>query len=257
ICSLFSLNFSYFCTSPRRQPLTCTAPRMERSPGSGGLKDLVLRWFTETQAPSILHHGSFPNWFQGLAARKDAEDLLRDKAVGCFLIRLSDKAVGYILSYRGHDRCRHFVITQNQDGQFVISGDSQTFSSLLELIEHYKVSPIQPFGEYLTCSCYQVRQLRCPLRLIRTKPTPVVQRDSEETRSRHRTPTTQPSQVISARPDSPVLSRLRWRPGVCLCPNWTTWRKKRRRRKSTLTGSAAPPSCRRGSPASPSRSMKL
>ncbi|XP_008291588.1 hematopoietic SH2 domain-containing protein-like [Stegastes partitus] len=129
---------------------------MERSPGSGGLKDLVLRWFTETQAPSILHHGSFPNWFQGLAARKDAEDLLRDKAVGCFLIRLSDKAVGYILSYRGHDRCRHFVITQNQDGQFVISGDSQTFSSLLELIEHYKVSPIQPFGEYLTCSCYQV-----------------------------------------------------------------------------------------------------
>lgn len=58
---------------------------------------------------------------------------------------------------RGHDRCRHFVITQNQDGQFVISGDCQTYGSLTTLIEHYKVSPIQPFGEYLTSSCHEVR----------------------------------------------------------------------------------------------------
>ncbi|TKS70488.1 SH2 domain-containing protein 7 [Collichthys lucidus] len=118
----------------------------------GGLKELVLRWFTETQAPLILNNGNFPDWFQGFAARKDTEDLLRDKTLGCFLIRLSDKAIGYILSYK----CRHFVITQNQDGQFVISGDCQTYGSLTELIEHYKVSPIQPFGEYLTSSCYEV-----------------------------------------------------------------------------------------------------
>ncbi|XP_023264534.1 SH2 domain-containing protein 7-like [Seriola lalandi dorsalis] len=144
-----------------------TAPdksvRMEKNLGvdlqmdtaEGGLKELVLRWFTETQAGLILNNGNFPDWFQGFAARKDAEDLLRDKALGCFLIRLSDKAIGYILSYKGHDRCRHFVITQNQDGQFVISGDCQTYHSLTELIEHYKVSPIQPFGEYLTSSCYE------------------------------------------------------------------------------------------------------
>lgn len=31
---------------------------------------------------------------------REAEDLLRDKALGCFLIRLSDKALGYILSYK-------------------------------------------------------------------------------------------------------------------------------------------------------------
>ncbi|XP_047436379.1 SH2 domain-containing protein 7 [Mugil cephalus] len=122
----------------------------------GGLKELVLRWFTETQAPVILHNGNFPDWFQGLAARKDAEDLLRDKPLGCFLIRLSDKTIGYILSYKGHDRCRHFVINQDQDGHFVIAGDCQKYGSLPELIEHYKVSPIQPFGEYLSSSCYQV-----------------------------------------------------------------------------------------------------
>ncbi|XP_023125201.1 hematopoietic SH2 domain-containing protein homolog [Amphiprion ocellaris] len=164
--------------SPGHILFTCSAPRMDTSSGGlkdlgsgglkdlgsgglkdlgpGGLKDLVLRWFTETQAPNILQNGNLPDWFQGLAARKDAEDLLRDKAVGCFLIRLSDKAVGYILSYRGHDRCRHFVITQNQDGQFVVAGDSETFFSLEQLIQHYRVSPIQPFGEYLTCSCHHV-----------------------------------------------------------------------------------------------------
>lgn len=52
--------------------------RMERKagvelltePAEGGLKELVIRWFTETQAPLILHNGNFPDWFQGLAARK-------------------------------------------------------------------------------------------------------------------------------------------------------------------------------------------
>ncbi|CAB1443723.1 unnamed protein product, partial [Pleuronectes platessa] len=53
----------------------------------------------------------------------EAEDLLREKPLGCFLVRLSEKAVGYLLSYRGHDRCRHFVIAQDPYGQFVLSGD--------------------------------------------------------------------------------------------------------------------------------------
>ncbi|XP_036073242.1 SH2 domain-containing protein 7 isoform X1 [Oryzias melastigma] len=119
----------------------------------GGLKELVLSWFQETQAPQMMSDGNFPVWFQGLAPRKHAEDLLRDKGVGSFLIRLSDKAIGYILSYKGQDRCRHFVITQNQHGQFMVAGDCELFGSLNELIEHYRVSPIQPFGECLTFSC--------------------------------------------------------------------------------------------------------
>lgn len=58
---------------------------------------------------------------------------------------------------RGSDRCRHFVITQNPAGQFVIAGDSQPHGSLGELIEHYRLSPIQPFGEHLTSSWSEVR----------------------------------------------------------------------------------------------------
>ncbi|CAJ1050118.1 SH2 domain-containing protein 7 [Xyrichtys novacula] len=136
---------------------------MERTSGvdlhmetsEGGLKELVLRWFTETQAPLFLNNGNFPDWFRGFATRKDAEDLLRDKDLGCFLVRLSDKTIGYILSYRGQDRCRHFVITQDPEGQFGVSGDCRTYSSLTELIQFYRENPIQPFGEHLTSSCQE------------------------------------------------------------------------------------------------------
>ncbi|KAK7176535.1 hypothetical protein R3I93_000691 [Phoxinus phoxinus] len=128
--------------------------QMERMEGDlttdRGQREPILKWFVETQAVLILCDGSFPPWFQGFISRHEAEDQLRDKNVGCFLIRLSEKANGYILSYKGQDRCRHFVINQTKTGMFIISGDSSTHNSLTELIDHFKTTPIQPFGEYLT-----------------------------------------------------------------------------------------------------------
>ncbi|XP_067307166.1 SH2 domain-containing protein 7 [Pseudorasbora parva] len=119
-----------------------TTDRRQREP--------ILKWFVETQAELILCDGRFPPWFQGFISRHEAEDQLRDKNDGCFLIRLSEKASGYILSYKGQDRCRHFVINQTKTGLFIVSGDSTTHNSLTELINHFKTTPIQPFGEYLT-----------------------------------------------------------------------------------------------------------
>nr|XP_020831668.1 SH2 domain-containing protein 7-like [Phascolarctos cinereus] len=70
------------------------------SPAMDMLKDIAIKWFMETQAPLILQDGALPEWFHGFITRKQAEELLTDRPVGCFLIRLSDKAMGYILSYR-------------------------------------------------------------------------------------------------------------------------------------------------------------
>lgn len=36
----------------------------------GGLRDLALKWFIETQVPFIVHNGLFPNWFLGFISRK-------------------------------------------------------------------------------------------------------------------------------------------------------------------------------------------
>ncbi|XP_042352254.1 SH2 domain-containing protein 7-like isoform X2 [Plectropomus leopardus] len=122
----------------------------------GRLRELAAKWFIETQVPLIVHNGLFPTWFLGFVTRKDAEEIFREKELGCFLIRLSDKAIGYILSYKGRDRCRHFMISQSESGQFVVCGDIEGHNSLADLIEHYKTNPIQPFGEYLTSSCFEV-----------------------------------------------------------------------------------------------------
>ncbi|XP_038561991.1 SH2 domain-containing protein 7-like [Micropterus salmoides] len=121
----------------------------------GRLRELASKWFIDTQVPLIVRNGFFPTWFLGFITRKDAEEILRDKELGCFLIRLSDKAIGYILSYKGSDRCRHFVINQSESGQFVVCGDTEQHDKVSDLIEYYKTSPIEPFGEYLTSSCFE------------------------------------------------------------------------------------------------------
>ncbi|KAK9516659.1 hypothetical protein VZT92_024578 [Zoarces viviparus] len=121
----------------------------------GRLRELASKWFIETQVPLIVQNGFFPTWFVGFITRKEAEEILREKELGCFLIRLSDKAIGYILSYKGRDRCRHFVINQCESGKFVVCGDTEGHGSVSDLIEYYKAKPIQPFGEYLASSCFE------------------------------------------------------------------------------------------------------
>jgi len=40
--------------------------------------------------------------YAGNLSRKDAEDLLKDKEIGAFLIRFSDQKSGYVMSYKNH-----------------------------------------------------------------------------------------------------------------------------------------------------------
>ncbi|XP_027696378.1 SH2 domain-containing protein 7 [Vombatus ursinus] len=135
------------------EPEKGVIPTDRESPAMGMLKDIAIRWFMETQAPLILQNGTLPEWFHGFITRKQAEELLTDKPVGCFLIRLSNKAMGYILSYRGYDRCRHFVISQLQNRRYVISGDICNHPTLTALISYYQGVTIEPFGESLTTAC--------------------------------------------------------------------------------------------------------
>lgn len=58
---------------------------------------------------------------------------------------------------RGRDRCRHFVINQSESGKFLVCGDTTGHGTLSELIDYYRATPIEPFGEHLTSSCVEVR----------------------------------------------------------------------------------------------------
>ncbi|XP_070618187.1 SH2 domain-containing protein 7 [Erythrolamprus reginae] len=138
----------------QNQPVGLHSSGRERQP-SEMLKDLILRWFLESQADLLLQDGRLPDWFHGFLSRPEAEKLLEDREIGSFLIRLNEKAFGYILSYRGKDRCRHFVISCQRSGRYIVSGDTQTHADLAELIGYYQGSEIQPFGETLTSACPQ------------------------------------------------------------------------------------------------------
>ncbi|XP_032088999.1 SH2 domain-containing protein 7-like [Thamnophis elegans] len=116
------------------------------------LKELILRWFLETQIALLLEDGQMPEWFHGSLSRQETEMLLENRECGCFLIRLNEKAFSYILSYRGKDRCRHFVISY-RSGKYIVAGDTQEHLNLAELISYYQRSEIQPFGENLTSAC--------------------------------------------------------------------------------------------------------
>ncbi|XP_077630489.1 SH2 domain-containing protein 7 [Crocuta crocuta] len=137
-----------------RQPGRAKGPEAaDDSQARAKLQQLASTWFMETQAPLVLHDGALPPWFHGFISRKQTEQLLGDKAVGSFLIRLSDRATAYILSYRGSDRCRHFVINQLQDRRYLVSGDTCSHGSLAELVRHYQEVQLEPFGETLSAAC--------------------------------------------------------------------------------------------------------
>ncbi|KAG8516394.1 SH2 domain-containing protein 7, partial [Galemys pyrenaicus] len=142
--------------SPQQLGLGAGARALGDSQALAELQELALRWFMETQAPLLLQNGALPPWFHGFITRKQTEQLLGDKALGSFLVRLSDRAAGFILSYRGSDRCRHFVIDQLQDRRYLVSGDTQSHSSLAELLHHYQQAELQPFGETLAAACPRV-----------------------------------------------------------------------------------------------------
>ncbi|XP_078381206.1 SH2/SH3 adapter protein NCK1-like [Oculina patagonica] len=80
-------------------------------------------------------------WFWGKITRNYAEKMLNKAAAdGDFLVRVSEtQEDGYSVSMKAPDKIKHFRV-EFKDGKFKIG--PRSFSSVEELIEHYKRSPI-------------------------------------------------------------------------------------------------------------------
>ncbi|XP_075463790.1 SH2 domain-containing protein 2A isoform X2 [Ascaphus truei] len=128
---------------------------------AGTLKEQTQQWFEKSQRRRLLKNGQFPEWFHGFITRRRAEDMLQEKPVGCFLIRFCESRVGYVLSYRGTERCRHFMLDQLEDDRYVIQGESSTHSQLRDLLKHYSTSPVEPYREVLTTACANKNNTGC------------------------------------------------------------------------------------------------
>ncbi|KAI7791266.1 hematopoietic SH2 domain-containing protein homolog [Triplophysa rosa] len=116
---------------------------------------MAFSWFTESHRSCVLKNGIVPEWFHGIISRKAAEEMLMCKPPGYFLIRVSESRVGYTLSYRGEDRCRHFMIDLLSDNQYEIVGEKHRYSSLHDLVAFHRRTPIAPYCQLLTVACEQ------------------------------------------------------------------------------------------------------
>uniref|UniRef100_A0A672IHC1 SH2 domain-containing protein n=1 Tax=Salarias fasciatus TaxID=181472 RepID=A0A672IHC1_SALFA len=126
----------------------------------------AVTWFAKYQLQSVINNGVVPEWFHGIISRKTAEDLLMPKPPGYFLIRVSESRIGYTLSYRAEDRCRHFMIDARQDGQYEIVGENRCHQSLQDLVDYHRRTPIMPFSQVLTVACGQVRNCVCYMTFV-------------------------------------------------------------------------------------------
>ncbi|XP_058919100.1 hematopoietic SH2 domain-containing protein isoform X1 [Kogia breviceps] len=116
-----------------------------------------LDWFVQTQVDQLTC-GGVPEWFHGAISREDAENLLESQPLGSFLIRVSHSHVGYTLSYRAQNCCRHFMVKLLDDGSFIIPGEERAHASLDALVTFHQQQPLRPHGDLLT----QPRQQKDP-----------------------------------------------------------------------------------------------
>ncbi|XP_032174016.1 SH2 domain-containing protein 2A isoform X3 [Mustela erminea] len=142
--------------APPQPPGAASSPedagKAEEGPEEGGqsLQAETRAWFQKTQAHWLLQHGAAPAWFHGFITRREAERLLEPKPEGCYLVRFSESAVTFVLTYRSRTRCRHFLLAQLQDGRHVVLGEDSAHARLQDLLRHYTACPLSPYGETLT-----------------------------------------------------------------------------------------------------------
>lgn len=105
----------------------------------------IRQWFCTNEIP----YGAFRSsngqiypWFHGIISRAYTEQILSIKPIGSYLIRVSEKIFGYVLSYRASDHCRHLLIEVMQPEhsyRFLGGAKKESFGNLSQLIEKYTV----------------------------------------------------------------------------------------------------------------------
>ncbi|KAJ8339613.1 hypothetical protein SKAU_G00363990 [Synaphobranchus kaupii] len=149
---------------PKPRTLAVTADPLSRKPGvrrtlSTSSREQIVRWFQEEQLPLragfLRDQSRIAPWFHGIITRQEAEALLTQHAPGYFLIRVSERIMGYVLSYRCHEGIKHFLIDTTENC-YMMLGDQIKFPTLVDLVEYHEGEPItMSGGEQLLKPCGQ------------------------------------------------------------------------------------------------------
>ncbi|NWU71848.1 SH24A protein, partial [Pterocles burchelli] len=109
---------------------------------SDSTEESIIRWFREEQFPLRAGYqkaaDAIAPWFHGILSSKKAEELLDKTVPGSFLVRVSEKIKGYVLSYRSVERCKHFLIDASGDSYSFLGVDQLQHSTLADLVDYHR-----------------------------------------------------------------------------------------------------------------------
>lgn len=87
-----------------------------------------------------------PRWFQENASRSAAEEILRQKDVGVFVIRGCQSSPGdFSISVKHESDVQHFKVMRDNKGNYFLW--SEKFTSLNKLVDYYKATSISKTRE--------------------------------------------------------------------------------------------------------------
>ncbi|KFQ81232.1 SH2 domain-containing protein 4A [Phoenicopterus ruber ruber] len=111
---------------------------------SNSTEESIIKWFKEEQLPLRAGYqkttDTIAPWFHGILTSKSAEELLKKTVPGSFLVRVSEKIKGYVLSYRSAEGCKHFLIDASSDSYSFLGVDQLQHSMLADLVDYHKVN---------------------------------------------------------------------------------------------------------------------
>ncbi|KFW62392.1 SH2 domain-containing protein 4A [Pygoscelis adeliae] len=130
---------------------------------SNSTEESIIKWFKEEQFPLRAGYqktaDTIAPWFHGILTSKKAEELLNKTVPGSFLVRVSEKIKGYVLSYQSVEGCKHFLIDASSDSYSFLGVDQLQHSMLADLVDYHKNEPITSLGkELLLYPCGQEDQ---------------------------------------------------------------------------------------------------
>ncbi|KAM4049776.1 SH2 domain-containing protein 4A [Anomaloglossus baeobatrachus] len=142
--------------------------RLDRRQGikrlnSSCTRENIIKWYKEEQLP---HRAGWnrsgiciAQWFHGIISRLESEDLLQNQVPGSFLLRVSEKIQGYVLSYRSEDGYMHYLIDASGTSYSFLGVDQLQHATLAELVDYHKTEPITSLGkELLQYPCGQSKK---------------------------------------------------------------------------------------------------
>lgn len=117
-------------------------------------RNAVIEWYRSKERKRFAGLDSSNNvmpWFHGLITRQEAETLLLDQPCGTFLVRLSEKIWGYVISYRAQEKCKHYLVNAEQN-YIVVGNNQKEYNSIGDVISFHVKFPLTG-GETLQFPC--------------------------------------------------------------------------------------------------------